>query len=363
MRDEVRDLGFPVTHVASGRIDFLATPTDIARANLWLRCADRVLLHVGEFQALTFDELFEQTKALPWEAWIPQNGRFPVVGKSVKSTLRSVRSCQSIVKKAVADRLQSAHHTSELPETGAEYMIQVALLRDRATLTLDTSGAGLHKRGYRAAAGAAPLKETFAAGLVRLSGWQPEQILIDPMCGSGTIPIEAALLARNAAPGLHRTFAAEAWPAVPAGVWAEARAAAEAAIKPGNDLQIFGYDVDKKGIETAVANAGKAGVAGQVTFAPQALQELWIDRQYGTLIANPPYGMRMAEFRELNAVYRTLNQIFRKKRGWSLNILTADEKFPGYMKRGRPDKMRKFYNGCIKVHYYQYFAKQPQAAS
>ena len=358
VKQEVLALGFTEVVVSDGRIEFNATLTDIPKANLWLRCADRVLLKMDEFQAHTFDDLFEQTKALPWEEWITPDGKFTVNARSVKSVLKSGRSCQSIVKKAVVERLKSAYQLDWFPETGAEFTIQLALVRNSALLTLDTSGAGLHKRGYRAEAGEAPLKETFAAGLVKLSRWQPDRLLIDPMCGSGTILIEAALMGRNIAPGLQRSFAAEGWPAIPAEAWQTARQEAQATILPSDSLQLQGSDIDPASIEIACRNAQKAGVAEDIVFAAKDVKKLWIDREFGTMITNPPYGMRLAAYRDLNAIYIALNKMLRKKQGWSLYILTADEKFPQFFKRSRPNRVRKLYNGKIKTNYYQYNASK-----
>ncbi len=355
---ELESLGFENLAVSNGKVEFEATANDIPTANLWLRAADRVLLKMGEFRAVTFDELFEQTRALPWEAWITEDGQFTVTGKSVKSTLGSVRACQSIVKKAVVERLKTAYHREWFEETGPEFTIQVSLLDDVAQLTIDTSGSGLHRRGYRQQAGAAPLKETLAAALVQLSFWNKGRLLIDPMCGSGTILIEAALLGRNIAPGLNREFAAEGWPAISPKAWRGARRAARRAIQPA-DLQLFGYDIDAAGIEAAQANAEQAGVGDAITFEQKALDDLWIDKQYGIVISNPPYGLKLADFKALNKLYITLNKMFRKKKGWSLYILTADKKFPDYFKRAAPDRVRKLYNGAIEVNYYQYYGEKP----
>ncbi len=359
VKRELQALGFDELHVSEGRVTFAASLDDIPRVNLWLRCADRVLLPVGEFTAVTFDELFEQTRSLPWEQWITPDGRFPVSARTVNSTLRSERSCQSIVKKAAAERLAAAHGVATLPETGADYGIHVSIRQDRALLTLDTSGDGLHKRGYRAEAGAAPLTETLAAALVLLSYWDKDRLLIDPMCGSGTILIEAAMIGRRMAPGLRRAFAAEQWPAVGEARWRVARQAAEAAIDRSGELALCGYDRDAEAIRIAGQNAALAGVGAEIKFEQKALADLWIDQEYGILISNPPYGRRMAEFQEINALYVTLNKMMRRKQGWSVYILTADEKFPDYFKRGRPDRVRKLFNGNIRVDYYQYHGEKP----
>ncbi|MBK8905481.1 MAG: class I SAM-dependent RNA methyltransferase [Anaerolineaceae bacterium] len=359
VKQEIQALGFEEIVVSDGRIEFEATLADIPKANLWLRCADRVLLKIAEFPAHTFDDLFEQTTALPWEEWITQDGKFTVNAKSHKSALKSARSCQSIVKKAVVERLKSAYQIDWFPETGAEFTIQLALVRNSALLTLDTSGMGLHKRGYREEAGEAPLKETFAAGLVQLSFWQPDRLLLDPMCGSGTILIEAALIGRNIAPGLYRDFAAEGWPAIPAEAWAQAREEAQNAILPGGTLQLQGSDSDPASIEIARSNAAKAGVADDIQFEVKDVRKLWIDREYGIVITNPPYGIRLAEYQELNSIYIALNKMFRKKDGWSIYVLTADQKFPDFFKRARPDRVRKLYNGTIETNFYQYYGRKP----
>lgn len=356
---EVEAMGFKITKVSDGRIEFEATLDDIPKANLWLRCADRVLLKLGEFEALTFDELFEKTKALPWESLITVDGEFTVSGKAVKSTLGSVRACQSIVKKAVVERLKEKYDTEWFEETGPEFPILVSMLKDVALLTIDTSGVGLHKRGYREKAVEAPLKETLAAALVLLSFWNKDRLLIDPMCGSGTILIEAAMIARNMGPGLKRKFASEEWPVINESAWHEARFSANNAIKTDFKLQIFGYDVDKTSTEACKTNARNAGVEGDIVFEQKDIKDLWIDKQYGIVISNPPYGKRMSEFKEINDIYISFHKTFKKKRGWSIYILTADEMFPKYFKRAQPDRVRKLYNGRIKTNYYQYYGEKP----
>lgn len=360
VKRELQALGFDNLTVANGKVEFEATPGDIPKANLWLRCADRVLLKLGEFKALTFDELFEGTKALPWEDWITKDGQFTVTGKSVKSTLGSVRACQSIVKKAVVERLKEKYETEWFEETGPEFTIQVGMLNDIATLTIDTSGSGLNRRGYRLQAGEAALKETLAAALVQLSFWNKERLLIDPMCGSGTILIEAALIGRNIAPGLNREFASERWPSIPKNVWNDARREARAAINKDVELQLNGYDIDPAMITASKANAKRAGVETDIIFEQKDIKDLWIDQQYGIIISNPPYGIKLGEYRELNEIYISIHKTFRKKTGWSVYILTADKKFPDYFKRSRPDKVRKLYNGSIEVNYYQYFGERPK---
>jgi putative N6-adenine-specific DNA methylase len=359
VKNELIALGFENIKVSEGKVEFEATLGDIPRANLWLRCADRVLLKMGEFAAFTFDELFEKTKALPWENFITKDGKFDVNGKAVKSTLGSIRACQSIVKKAVVERLKEKYHKEWFEETGPEFTIQISMLNDVAVLTIDTSGAGLHKRGYREAGGEAPLKETLAAALVLLSFWDADRILIDPMCGSGTILIEAAMIARHIAPGLQRGFVSEKWPVIDEDYWSESRLAARDVIIPVHKLQLFGYDINAKNIEVCKSNATIAGVEDVISFEQKDIKDLWIDKQYGIVISNPPYGVRLSDFKEINEIYIAINKTFRKKWGWSLYILTADELFPNYFKRARPDRVRKLYNGNIKVNYYQYYGDRP----
>lgn len=360
VKRELLALGFDGVRAAEGKVEFSATAEDIPRANLWLRSAERVLLKMGETTAVTFDELFEFTIAQPWEAWIPADGRFDVQAKSVKSTLISERTCQAIVKKAIAERLKTVYDEEWLPETGAAYTVQIALLRNTATLTIDTSGAGLHQRGYREEVGDAPLRETVAAALVQLSFWNQDRLLVDPFCGSGTIPIEAALLARNIAPGLNRRFVSEAWTAVPTAAWASARLAARQAIHSTGQLQILGYDQDPAAIRASQNNAANARVADDIVFAEKDIHELWIDQRYGIVISHLPYASRPADFTYLNGVYLALHQMFKKKVGWSLYFLTADKQFPNYFKRAYPDRVRKLYNGLTEVNYYQYYGEKPE---
>jgi putative N6-adenine-specific DNA methylase len=359
VKRELTALGYEDLKVANGKIEFEATADDIPKVNMWLRCASRVLIKMGEFRALTFDELFERTKALPWEMWITKDGKFTVAGKSVKSTLGSIRACQSITKKAVVERLKSVYQTEWFEESGPQFSIQVSLRKDVATLSIDTSGSGLNKRGYRVQTGQAALRETHAAALVLLSFWDENRRLIDPMCGSGTILIEAAMIARNIAPGLRREFAAEAWPAIGKSAWNRVRKAAQKAVRSDLDLQIFGYDIDENSIQASKQNAKRAGVGKDILFEQLDVKDLWIDSQYGILISNPPYGLKLGELQELNKIYISLNKTFRKKNGWSVYILTADKKFPDYFKRSPPDKVRKLYNGNIEVNYYMYFGERP----
>lgn len=360
VKREIFALGFKNVQVSEGKVEFEATPEQIPKANIWLRSADRVLLKMGEFEAVTFEELFEQTKALPWEEWIPKDGQFPVIGKAVKSQLGSVRACQAIVKKAVVERLSEVYGIDWFEETGAEYTIQISMLKDVATLTIDTSGSGLHKRGYRLNAVEAPLKETLAAALVQLSFYHENRRLLDPFCGSGTIPIEAAMIARNIAPGLDRAFAAEDWPMIRPNAWRDARVEARGLIRHDFELDITGYDIDPQAIAYAKMNAENVGVGDDIVFEQKDVHDLWIDREHGIVITNPPYGVRISDFQELNQIYISFHKMFRKKSGWSIYVLTADKKFRDYFKRSRPDRVRKLYNGTIEVNYYQYYGEKPE---
>lgn len=365
VKRELARLGCQDLQISNGKIELAATLNDIPRLNLWLRCADRVHLKFAEFQAKTFEELFQGVISLPWEQIIPPDGQIIVTGKSTKSQIQSVRSSQSIIKKAVAERLVTAYNLKSLHEAGPVFPLNFTFLQDIVTMTLDTSGEGLHKRGYRKDAGEAPIKETLAAGLVLLSSWSPGRdsgILLDPLCGAGTILIEAAQIARNIAPGLKREFAAEKWPIFPEKLWPEARQQAVDAIDHLQNLDIRGYDIDEKSIQTAKANARLAGVEDDIRFEQKALDALWIDQQFGTVITNPPYGQRMSNYQAINQLYRTFNQIFKRKNGWAVFVITADKKFPKYFKRSKPNRVRKLYNGNIEVNYYQYYAAKPTKA-
>ncbi len=341
---------------------FRGDETAIARANLWLRASDRVLVRVGTFEAADFGALFDQTFALPWEEWIPPDGAFPVKGRSVQSTLTSVPACQKIVKKAIVEKLRKAHGVAELPETGAAYTVEVALLKDRATLTLDASGAGLHKRGYRTLQGQAPLKETLAAALVLLSYWRADRPLIDPFCGTGTIPIEAALIGRNLAPGLRREFAGEAWPRISPEVWERARAEARDLATDAIPGSITGNDIDESVLSLARHHAENAGVAGDIHFQRRAFAEVTSRKEYGSLICNPPYGERISDRPEVRELYASMPAVLRNLRTWSHFILTSYRGFEQLI--GQPaDRRRKLYNGPIECTYYQFHGPKPQAGA
>jgi putative N6-adenine-specific DNA methylase len=355
---EVKDLGYRDVTVENGKVTFSADAGAICRANLWLRTADRVRLKVGEFKATTFEELFENTRALPWPELVPGEAAFPVEGKSVKSKLFSVPDCQAIVKKAVVESMKRKYKKQWFEEQGPVYKIEVALLKDVATLTIDTSGAGLHKRGYREQASEAPLKETLAAALILLSRWQPDTVLLDPFCGSGTIPIEAALIGQNIAPGMNREFVSESWPTVPKNLWRQARKETRDLANYGQPLHIMGTDIDDRVLKIARYNAREAGVGEYIHFQRIPVAEIQSSKKYGKIICNPPYGERLGELREVERLYREMGRVFDRLDTWSFYILTAHPQFEKLF--GRPaTKKRKLYNGRIKVDYYQYFGPRP----
>lgn len=357
VKRELQQLGFAGGKVYSpGRILFRADLAGLVRANLWLRTADRVLLVVGSFEAKDFGELFDRTHSLAWQQWIPADGKFPVVGRSYKSQLSSVPACQKIVKKAIVEKLRAAHGVSSLDETGATYRVEIALRQDMAMLTIDTTGAGLNKRGYRAAAGPAPLKETLAAAMVQLSFWKPDRQLIDPFCGSGTIPIEAALIGRNIAPGLNRQFAAERWGRIPRQCWQDERQHARDAMRPDLPLRIIGTDVEPKAISLAAYHAKLAGVADDIHFQERPFDQLATSRQYGCVICNPPYGRRF-DSQEVMAIYRSMPEVFRRLETWSFYVLTSVDLEQTLGRRA--DRRRKLYNGQIECTYYQIHGPRP----
>lgn len=355
--NEVRALGYNDVTVDNGKVIFEADVSAIPRCNLWLRSADRVKVIVGEFEAKTFDQLFEATKALDWHNYIPEDGNFPVIGKSVKSTLYSVSDCQRIVKKSVAEKLKLKYGVAtNMPETGAMYRIEVALLKDKVTLTLDSSGQGLHKRGYRIGQGEAPLKETLAASLVQLTNWRPEYPLVDLFCGSGTILIEAVLIGQNIAPGFNREFASENWQFVDQKLWSSAFDEAEQLANYDQKLEITGTDIDPKMIQIAKQNATEAGLADLIEWKQMAAQDFYPKKNNGYLISNPPYGERLSDNQEVEQIYRTLGQTMKHNTSWSNYILTSNEDFEKLYGK-KATKKRKLFNGFIKVDYYQYFGK------
>lgn len=355
---EVRDLGYDC-EVDNGKIHYKGDARAIARSNLWLRTADRIKIKVGEFRATTFDELFEKTKALPWEQYLPENAEFPVTGKSVKSKLFSVSDCQAIVKKAIVNRLQKQYkRTSWLEENGPLFKIEVALLKDIATITIDTSGIGLHKRGYRTDQGEAPLKETLAAALVMLTNWSPDRPFIDPFCGSGTIPIEAALIGQNIAPGFNREFVSESWPWIPNEIWDDARNEAEDLANYDQELDITGTDIDHRMVKIAEGNAIEAGLGNLISFKQMRVQDLTVKSEYGVIIGNPPYGERLGDKPVVERMYKEMGQVFSALDTWSIYILTSHPDFESLY--GKPaTKKRKLFNGFIRTDLYQYWGKRP----
>lgn len=362
VKRELEGLGFKIIQSEDGKITYIGDERGIVKSNLWLRSADRVLLKMGEFRAETFEELFQQTKALPWEQWIPKDGKFTVNGSSVKSTLHSVPACQSIVKKAVVERLKETYHCETFEETGADYTIKVTLLKDRATVTLDTTGAGLHKRGYRVKDVIAPIKETLAAAMVQLSFWKAGRLLCDPFCGSGTLPIEAAMLARNIAPGLSRKFALEGWDAVPADIWKEERKSAFEAMDYDAEVRILASDIDSRAIAAAKENAEEAGVDDCIYFSVASVNQLHAKEEYGIVIANPPYGERIGDMRAIDKIYGDLTRFFEQNPTWSLYLITSDKEFEQRFREKPADRRRKLYNGRLETCYYQYYGAKPPKA-
>lgn len=355
---EVRDLGYEDMMVENARVTFAGDEAAICKTNLWLRTADRVLVKMGEFQALTFEELFERTKALPWPDWIPENAAFPVEGKSVKSQLHSVPDCQAIVKKAVVEKMKQKYKRQWFEENGPRYTIEVSLLKDMATLTIDTSGAGLHKRGYRKLGSQAPLKETLAAAMILLSFWNPDRPFTDPLCGSGTIPIEAALIGLNIAPGLKRTFASEGWPNLPKDLWTRAREEAGDLASPNRPLRVLGSDIDGEVLSLARYHVRQAGVEDKVFFQKLPVSELRSKQKYGCIICNPPYGERLGDRAQVERLYREMGGVFQSLDTWSYYVLTSHPDFERLFGR-KADKKRKLYNGRIQCNYYQYFGPRP----
>lgn len=358
VKRELQSLGYEGKATSPGWIEFEGDLLAICRTNLWLRTADRVLLRMASFEAMDFEALFETTKAVAWHEWLGKDAAFPVIGRSIKSQLSSVPACQRAVKKAVVESLLTAHGTTELPETGPLHKIEIALLKDQATLTIDTTGPSLHKRGYRTHAGKAPLKETLAAAMLQLSFWDRDRPLIDPFCGSGTIPIEAALLCRNIAPGLHRKFAAEAWPNISMASWGEARDEACDLIEPAFEERLIGTDIDERALRAARDNAERADVADAIHFQCKPFESLTSKRKYGCVITNPPYGERIGEQRELESLYLSIPEVLRKLPTWSHFILTAYPDFEQRIER-EADRRRKLYNGRIECTYFQFHGPRP----
>jgi putative N6-adenine-specific DNA methylase len=355
---ELKKLGYEDFTVENGRICFSGDERDIARCNVWLRTADRVLIEVARFKTIDFEELFQGTLKVPWEDIIPIDGKMHITGKTVRSKLFSLSACQSVVKKAVIQAMKRKYSSSEFPETGPVYKIEVSLLKDMASLTIDTTGPGLHKRGYRQDAGEAPLRETLAAGIVLLSGWRPDRIFADPLCGSGTIAIEAALIGKNIAPGLKRSFVSETWWQIPEPIWSSVREEAREQI---NDVsfQILASDMDALVLRKARGNAERAGVSDLIAFQKLSVDEFRSKKHYGCIICNPPYGERLSEKTEVEELYRTMGQTFSQLDTWSFFILTAHSGFQRSFGK-KATRNRKLYNGMIQCYLYEYFGPKPQ---
>jgi putative N6-adenine-specific DNA methylase len=354
---ELRLLGYDELSVENGRVTFNGNERDIARCNIWLRTADRVLIKVREFKATDFQELFQGTLNTEWENFFPIDGKMHIIGKSVRSTLSSVKDCQSIVKKGIVQAMRRKYHVARFPETGPVYRVEVGLLKDVATLTIDTTGHGLHKRGYREESGEAPLRENLAAALVMLSRWTPDRVLADPLCGAGTIAIEAALIGRNMAPGLLRTFVSEEWEQMSGDTWRSVREDALARIS-GTPFRILASDRDGKAVKKARENALRAGVGDFIGFQKLPIEEFRSSKKHGCVICNPPYGERMGESKEVEYLYKSMGKVFSKLDRWSFFVLTAHPRFEALFGR-KADRNRKLYNGNIRCYFYEYFGQLP----
>ena len=358
VRREIEALGYKIIKTEDGKVTFMGDERAIVRANLWLRTADRVQVRLAEFTAVTFEELFQQIKGIAWEEWIPTDGKFIMNGSSVKSQLSSVPACQSVAEKAVVERLSEAYGLSHFEKSGALYDIKITILKDRVTVTLDTTGPGLHKRGYRQASVEAPIKETLAAAMLMLSFWKKDRILTDPCCGSGTIPIEAALIARNIAPGISRSFVSQDWPAIPEKLWKEERAAAFAAIDNEAAPKIFGLDINPAAIKACKANAEAAGVDDIIKFGVNDIANMRTKSESGVIVTNPPYGKRIGDEEAIDKIYKAYKSFLTDNPTWSLFAITADKTIEGKLGR-KADRRRKLYNGRMEVCYYQFHGQKP----
>lgn len=351
---ELRGMGARDVTAENGRVLFAGDENILARVNICSRYAERVQILVGSFEAQTFEELFQGVRALEWENWIGADDAFPVKGYSINSALFSTRDIQAITKKAVVERLKTKYHREWFDETGPVHQIQFSLNKNTVSMLIDTSGYGLHKRGYRLDANGAPIKETLAAALCSISHLKPYHKFYDPMCGSGTILIEGALIARNIAPGINRHFSAERFDVIPRGVWSEERERAKSLEREAHDFEAFGSDIDSASIEIAKANAQRAGVDGLIDFRVADVRNFSPATERGTLICNPPYGERMLDLSECEALYKDMGKAFEKRHGWSYTVISPDEEFETAFGR-KADKRRKLYNGMIKCQAYMYF--------
>lgn len=356
---EIRNLGYETTRVEDGRVGFMADAEGICRSNLWLRTAERILVKVGEFEAFSFEELFEKTKGLEWYKWIPKDAEFPVAkASSIKSTLFSTSDIQAIVKKAVVESLKTKYKVEWFEETGEKYPIHVFINKDRVVLYLDSSGLSLHKRGYRELSNAAPIKETLAALMVLLTPWKADRAFIDPFCGSGTITIEAAMIGLNMAPGLNRSFISDNWRWIDKNAWERTKEEARSLIKNDVELNIQGYDIDEASIKVARNNARLAGLEDKLHFQKRDMKELSSKDHYGFIVTNPPYGERLSDHKSVEGLYKEMGKVFSKLDTWSFYVITSHEEFEKFFGR-RADKKRKLYNGMMKTDLYQFFGPKP----
>lgn len=360
LKREIYDLGYDITKVEDGRVTFEGDLETICRSNIFLRTAERVMVQIGRFRATTFDELYENMKALPWEDWIPQDGKFWVKkASSVKSKLFSASDIQSICKKAMVDRLKMTYHTDWFKEDGASFPVRIFLLKDEVTVALDTTGDPLHKRGYRTWTSKAPISETLAAALIMLTPWRADRILVDPFCGSGTFLIEAAMMAANIAPGMNRSFMAEAWThLIPKQMWYDVVEEAEEMVDTDISCDLQGYDIDPDMIRIARANAKQADVDHLIHFQQRDVADLKHSKKYGFIITNPPYGERLEDKKDLPALYTTIGQVYRDLDAWSMYLITSYEEAERYIGR-KADKNRKLYNGMIRTYFYQFMGPKP----
>ena len=355
---ELEGLGYTEQRVEDGRVTFIGDELAICRCNLWLRSADRVLVKIGQFPAYDFGELFDQVEDLPWHEWLPVDAKFPVSGKSVRSQLHNEPSIQSVTKKAIVESLKRDYQRHWFQETGTEYQIEVSLLKDQALLAIDTSGVGLHKRGYRQMGGTAPLRETTAAALVLLSYWNRERPFLDPFCGSGTIAIEAAMIGRNRAPGLSRNFLCELWPQLTREHWKQARDEARDLQLAKPKYPLLASDIDDRVVRLAQSNAIESGVGGDIEFKAMDVLELKTSLEYGVVITNPPYGERQGDDESAADIYDDMSDAFAPLATWSFYVLTSHPGFERLFKR-RADRRRKLYNGRLECHYFQYLGPRP----
>ncbi|MHC1685454.1 MAG: class I SAM-dependent RNA methyltransferase [Clostridiaceae bacterium] len=353
---ELKELGFNDLVVENGKVTYITNEEGLIRSNLWLRCADRIHIKIGEFDAISFEELFNGVKAIEWANYFPQDANVIVNAKSVKSGLFSLSDIQSITKKAIIEKLKETYQVEWFEESGSKYPILVSILKDHVIITLDSSGTALHKRGYRENANEAPLKETMAAALIKVSGWTYDKPLADIFCGSGTIPIEAALIGLNIPPGIERKFQAEEWDFIPKDLWKKIRKEAYESIEYDRDLTIFGSDISKRSLRTAMNNAEKAGVDHCIEFKFADAREFNPETLNGFIISNPPYGERLEEKETIDALHRDLGKNLKTLKNWNYFFMTSDEDFEQNFGK-KSDKNRKLYNGRIKCYYYQYFNK------